>query len=84
MNSVSLRTIRDGLENWVIDQMSNTIKRKDPEKPGFYYLSYPAPHPPPVPLPYYWDLYKNMEIPDAATGDWVDDTRGPIKALTSK
>jgi arylsulfatase A-like enzyme len=35
---------------WATAQMVRTIKRKDPTRPAFYYLSYVHPHPPLVPL----------------------------------
>ena len=36
--------------NWATQQMCRTIKRRNPEKPSFWYLSYTHPHPPLVPL----------------------------------
>jgi arylsulfatase A-like enzyme len=58
---------------WATRQMARTIKRMDPTRPGFFYVSYQFPHPPLVPLQVYWDLYKDLEIEPPAIGDWVDD-----------
>lgn len=45
---------------WATRQMCNTIRRRDPRKPCFLYLSYMHPHPPLWPLPYYYDMYRQM------------------------
>lgn len=59
--------------NWATSQMIKTIKRKDPTRPAFYYLSYVHPHPPLVPLQAYLDMYSDEEIPDSPMGDWIND-----------
>ncbi|RMG33529.1 MAG: arylsulfatase, partial [Planctomycetota bacterium] len=46
--------------NWLTEQMCRTIRRRDPTRPAFWYLSYTHPHPPLVPLPFYWDLYADV------------------------
>ena len=60
--------------NWATMEMVKTIKRKDPTKPAFYYISYQHPHPPLVPLQQYLDMYDADEIDDPICGDWVDDS----------
>jgi len=47
------------------------IKRKDPGKPAFYYISYQFPHPPLVPLSVYLDMYRDEEIDAPYIGDWA-------------
>jgi arylsulfatase A-like enzyme len=54
--------------------MCKEIKRKDPTKPGFFYISYQFPHPPLVPLQTYLDMYEEAEIDLPFCGDWVDDS----------
>ncbi len=56
--------------NWAAREMCKVIRRRDPRKPGFWYLSFSAPHPPLTPLPCYLDMYRDMEIDAPATGDW--------------
>lgn len=60
---------------WATDQMCRTIRRRDPKRPGFWYLSYAHPHPPLAPLTRYLDLYRDLEIPDAVNGAWREDPR---------
>lgn len=50
------------------------IKRRDPGKPGFFYVSYQFPHPPLVPLASYLDMYELSEMPECVMGDWLDDS----------
>lgn len=47
--------------------------RRDPRRPGFWYLSFSAPHPPMTPLQCYLDLYRDVEMDRPATGDWSAD-----------
>lgn len=57
---------------WTTNQAIKQIKRRDPGKPGFFYVSYQFPHPPLVPLRSYLDMYSLEEIPDCDSGDWQD------------
>ncbi len=57
--------------NWATRAMARTIKRRDPTRPAFWYLSYRHPHPPLVPLQAYLDLYREVPIPEPVQGDWV-------------
>ena len=59
--------------NWATREMCKTIRRRDPRKPGFWYLSYSAPHPPMTPLQAYIDIYRHVEIDAPSTGDWSRD-----------
>jgi arylsulfatase A-like enzyme len=54
--------------------MCKEIKRKDPMKPAFFYISYQFPHPPLVPLQTYLDMYEEANIDLPYCGDWVDDS----------
>ena len=58
---------------WAAQQMSRMIKRRDPDKPGFFYLSFRHPHPPLVPLQSYLDLYRDIEIDAPYHGAWSRD-----------
>lgn len=57
--------------NWAAREMCRTIRRRDPRKPGFWYLSFSAPHPPMMPLQSYLDLYRDVEIDMPVVGDWA-------------
>jgi arylsulfatase A-like enzyme len=59
--------------NWTAREMSRTIRRRDPSKPGFWYMSFTHPHPPMVPLQHYWDVYQPIEPQMPVTGDWASE-----------
>jgi arylsulfatase A-like enzyme len=59
--------------NWAVREMSRTIHRRNTEKPGFWYLSFSAPHPPLTPLKEYLDLYRDVEIDRPTEGNWSSD-----------
>lgn len=57
--------------NWAAREMSRTIRRRDPRRPGFWYLSFSHPHPPLTPLRDYLDIYRDADIPDPFVGSWA-------------
>ncbi|WP_282974913.1 sulfatase-like hydrolase/transferase [Saccharopolyspora erythraea] len=57
--------------NWCTQQMVRTIRRRDPNRPSFWYLSYTHPHPPLAPLRDYLDMYDPAEIDEPVIGDWA-------------
>jgi len=57
--------------NWAAREMCKAIRRRDPRKPGFWYLSFSAPHPPLTPLQVYLDMYRDVEIDMPPVGDWA-------------
>ncbi len=59
------------ITNWSTQQMVRMIKRRDPTRPGFWYLSYCHPHPPLAPLQCYMDMYRNIEIDMPYCGTWA-------------
>ncbi|MCH3918235.1 MAG: sulfatase-like hydrolase/transferase [Spirochaetia bacterium] len=59
---------------WATRDMCETIKRRDPTRPAFWYLSYSAPHPPLVPPKDYMDMYEDIEFREPYIGDWVMKT----------
>lgn len=60
---------------WGTRKMCGMIKRLDPDKPAFLYMSYQFPHPPLVPLQSFLDMYEDCEIPEPHMGDWEDSGR---------
>lgn len=59
--------------NWTTQQMARQIQRRDPSKPGFWYLSYCHPHPPLTPLGCYVDMYRDVEPPQPHIGKWAQN-----------
>ena len=59
--------------NWTTQQMARQIKRRDPTRPAFWYLSYCHPHPPLVPLQAYLELYRDIDIDLPLVGTWARD-----------
>lgn len=60
--------------NWATREMCRMIRRRDPKRPGFWYLSYCHPHPPLAPLQAYFDLYRDFAPPPPTIGEWATDT----------
>ena len=61
------------ITNWTTEQMERVIKRRDPKRSAFWYLSYNHPHPPLAPLPYYLSLYDRLELDEPFVGEWARD-----------
>lgn len=59
--------------NWATAEMARMIRRRDPTRPGFWFLSYAHPHPPLVPLATYLDLYRQTEMPKPYLSEWAED-----------
>ena len=59
--------------NWTTRQMARMIRRRDPTRPGFWYLSYCHPHPPLTPLQCYLDLYRDEDPGKPYHGVWAED-----------
>lgn len=58
--------------NWATQQMVRTIKRRDPLRPAFWFLSYRHPHPPLVPVDTYLDMYRRTDLRQPASGSWCE------------
>ena len=57
--------------NWATSQMARIVKRRDPNRPAFWFISYRHPHPPIVPLQIYLDLYRDIPIDEPYCGSWA-------------
>ncbi|MFN2352377.1 MAG: sulfatase-like hydrolase/transferase [Kiritimatiellia bacterium] len=57
--------------NWTTREMCRAIQRRDRRKPGLWYCSYAAPHPPITPPAEYLELYRDIGIDDPIVGDWA-------------
>lgn len=58
--------------NWVTTKSIDFLRRRDPTKPFFLTMSYVRPHPPFDPPQYYYDMYRELDLPDPPIGDWAD------------
>jgi len=67
--------------HWATQQMVRTIKRRDPTRPAFWFLSYRHPHPPLVPLQTYLDLYRDIEIDAPFIGAWAAESESQPESL---
>lgn len=48
------------------------IEHRDPEDPYFLSVGFLAPHPPLVPLQFYYDRYRRMDLRPPVVGDWAE------------
>lgn len=58
--------------NWAVTQGIQFLRRRDPRKPFFLYLSLHRPHPPLDPPQWAFDQYIDAPMPDPPVGDWAD------------
>jgi len=73
--------------NFVVTQGIDFLRRRDPRKPFFLFLSFHRPHPPLDPPRWAYEQYLDMEMPDPPVGDWAghfeqwyQDTRSDLLA----
>ncbi len=59
--------------NWATQQMVRAIKRRNPGKPAFWFLSYRHPRPPIVPLETYLKTYRDVDLRWPTEGSWCRD-----------
>ena len=59
--------------NWTVCEMCRAICRRDPRKPGFWFLSFNHPHPPLTPPQCYLDMYREEDIPEPHVGEWAQE-----------
>jgi arylsulfatase A-like enzyme len=63
---------------WTASQMCEIIKRKDPTRPAFWYLSFTGPHPPLIPPRDYLEIYNDIDIEQPYSGFWADEKNGEL------
>ena len=56
--------------NWTVTAAVDLLKRRDPDKPFFLWVSFIKPHAPLDPPQTYWDMYADSEVPPPPRGDW--------------
>lgn len=66
--------------NYVTTQSVDFLRRRDPRKPFFLYISFHRPHPPYDPPAWAFDQYLDEAMPELPIGDWTEvftDQRKP-------
>ncbi|MEK5444051.1 MULTISPECIES: arylsulfatase [unclassified Fredinandcohnia] len=58
--------------NWVVSQSIDFLRRRDTTKPFFLNMSFVRPHPPFDPPQVFYDMYKELDLPDPVVGEWAD------------
>ncbi len=58
--------------NWLVSQGIDFLRRRDPRRPFFLYLSFHRPHPPLDPPAWAMQQYLDVDMPPVPVGDWAD------------
>ena len=58
--------------NFVTSQSVDFLRRRDPRKPFFLFVSYHRPHPPYDPPAWAFEQYLHQDMPPVPVGDWAD------------
>lgn len=66
---------------WTVNEAISFVERRDPTKPFFLKVSFARPHSPYDPPSYYFDLYRDKEIPEPYRGNWDQLHNDPREAL---
>jgi len=56
--------------NYIVTQGIDFLRRRDPRKPFFLYLSFHRPHPPYDPPQWAFEQYLQRDMPEVPLGDW--------------
>ncbi|WP_280531355.1 arylsulfatase [Paenibacillus sp. J23TS9] len=68
--------------NWVVTESIDFLRRRDPDKPFFLWMSFVRPHSPLDPPQAYLDLYKDIEFPEPPVGDWALQSDPGLEGLS--
>jgi len=63
--------------NWIVHRGGDFLRRRDPRKPFFLFMSFHRPHPPLDPPAWAYQQYLDMDLPDPPVGDWAEEVAGP-------
>ncbi|MDM0627311.1 arylsulfatase [Clostridium perfringens] len=58
--------------NWVVNESIDFLRRRDTSKPFFLKMSFVRPHSPLDPPKFYFDMYKDEDLPESLMGDWAN------------
>lgn len=59
--------------NFIVTQGIDFLRRRDPRKPFFLFLSFHRPHPPFDPPAWAFEQYLGMDLPPPPVGDWAGE-----------
>jgi arylsulfatase A-like enzyme len=70
---------------WTTQVSLEQIRKRDPTRPFFIWISHMRPHSPYDPPQAFWDMYINRELPEIPVGDWAKkyDVPNPGLAITA-
>ncbi len=71
--------------SWTTDVAMDMIRRRDPTRPFFLWISHHAPHSPYDPPQAFWDMYAGREQAPPPVGEWAEkyDVGGPGLPVTA-
>lgn len=58
---------------WTTNVCLEQIRKRDPTRPFFMWVSHQRPHSPYDPPPGFWDMCADKEIPEPVIGDWAGE-----------
>jgi arylsulfatase len=68
--------------HWTAQQAMRFVERRDPTRPFFLYVSFDKPHPPITPPTEFYELYRDVVMPEPAFGPWArDKVPGSVRHL---
>jgi arylsulfatase A-like enzyme len=67
---ISLADEAYSLARWTVDRSIDFLETRDWTRPFFLWTSFFDPHPPFEPGRRFWELYRDVELPPMAEGDW--------------
>lgn len=75
---------RHHVTNWTAREMARLIQRRDPTRPGFWYLSFTHPHPPLTPPAAYLDMYRDVDTGAPVVGEWSCQSHQMPKRMNNR
>ncbi len=56
---------------WTVEKSIEMLRKRDPTRPFFIWISQHRPHSPYDPPQFFWDMYEAKDIPEPWVGDWA-------------
>ncbi len=67
--------------NWTVRVSLEQLRKRDPTRPFFIWISHLRPHQPYDPPQAFWDMYIDRELPPVPVGDWAERYDKPNPGL---